>query len=74
MAGLNIRVLSRTKFFSSVACAIFNYKSYPTKDEYNHIGHQSSPSTYFFPNEEGTEYVSAQLTIHYCVGTMMPYM
>ena len=43
MAGLNMGILSvasKTKFFSRIAGAIFNFKSYPMKDEYNHIGHQ----------------------------------
>ena len=58
MAELNMGVLSiasRTKFFSRIAGAIFNFKSYPTKDEYNHIGHLRS--------EEETGYVSALIII-----------
>ena len=65
MAGLSMGVLSvtaRTKFFSRVAGAIFNVKSYPTKDEYNHIGHQIITKYSFLRSQEGTGYVSAQFT------------
>ena len=74
MAGLNMGVLSvasRTKFFSRIAGAIFNFKSYPTKDEYNHIGHQVIAKYPFLRSEEGPGYVSARICKcpHYCVGT-----
>ena len=66
MAGLNMGVLSvgsRTKFFSRIAGAIFNFKSYPTKDEYNHIGHQVIAKYPFLCSEEGTGYVSALIIV-----------
>ena len=62
MAGLNKGVLSVaawTKFFSWVAGAISNFKSYPTKDEYNHVGHQIITKYPFLRSKEGTGYVSA---------------
>ena len=31
---------SRTKFVSAVAVSMFNHKSYPTKEEYNHVAEQ----------------------------------
>ena len=31
---------SRAKFIASVCSAIFQYKSLPTTDEYNHVGEQ----------------------------------
>ena len=38
--GLNVGILTgkaRTKFISSVASAVFWYKNYPTKEEYDHV-------------------------------------
>ena len=66
MAELNMGVLSialRTKFFSRTAGAIFNFKSYPTKDKYNHIGHQIIAKYPFLRSEEGTGYVGALIIV-----------
>ncbi len=31
---------ARTKFISAVAAAVFRYKSYPSRDEYDHVAEQ----------------------------------
>ena len=36
----NLNGKARTKFISSVASAMFHDKSYPTKEEYDHIAEQ----------------------------------
>ena len=64
MAGLEMGVLSvraRTAFFSQVAGAIFNRKSYPTKEEYNHVGQLIVTKYPFLRSQEGSGYVSTQL-------------
>lgn len=44
MGGLEKGFLTgtaKTKFIGSVAAAIFRYKGYPTKEEYDHVGQQT---------------------------------
>ena len=47
-----------TKFIGSVSAAIFHLKSYPTTDEYHHIGQQIISKYPFLKSSSGTGYVS----------------
>ena len=74
MEGLEKGFLSggaKTKFIGSIAAAIFRYKSYPTKDEYEHIGQQIIKKCSFLKSSTGTGYVSSiklpQLTGLSCI-------
>ena len=48
----------KTKFIGSVAAALFQLKNYPTKEEYQHIGHQIVSKYPFLKSSSGTGYVS----------------
>ena len=68
MAGLKMGVLSvraETTFFSQVAEAVFNFKSYPTKDEYNHVGQLIVTKYPFLRSQEGSGYVSTWLIANF---------
>lgn len=44
MGGLEKGFLTgtaKTKFIGSVTAAMFRYKGYPTKEEYDHVGQQT---------------------------------
>lgn len=49
---------SKTKFISSVAAAIFRFKSFPTKEEYDHVSQQIVTKYPFLKSSSGTSYVS----------------
>ena len=49
---------ARAKFIASVCSAIFQYKSLPTKDEYNHVGEEIIKKYPFLKSKSGSGYVS----------------
>ena len=49
---------ARPKFITSVASAIFQHKSYPTKDEYDRVGKLIISEYPFLRSSNGTGYVS----------------
>ncbi len=49
---------ARAKFIASISSAIFKYKGYPTRDEYNHVGAQIVKKYPFLRSSSGTGYVS----------------
>ena len=49
---------ARAKFVASVCSAIFQYKSLPTKDEYNHVGEEIVKKYPFLKSKSGSGYVS----------------
>ena len=49
---------ARAKFIASVCSAIFQYKSLPTTDEYNHVGEQIVKKYPFLKSKSGSGYVS----------------
>ena len=51
----------RAKFIASVCSAIFQYKSLPTTDEYNHVGEQIIKKYPFLKSKSGSGYVSLLL-------------
>ena len=53
----NLTGKARTKFISSVAAAIFRFKSYPTKDEHEHVSRQIVQAYPFMTG--GGRYVSS---------------
>ena len=53
---------ARPKFISSVCSAIFQFKSLPTTDEYNHVGEQIVKKYPFLKTKSGTGYVSSFLS------------
>ncbi len=60
MLGLQEGVMTgstKTKFIGNVAAAVFSFKSYPTKDEYTHIGQQIINKYPFLKSSTGTGYV-----------------
>ena len=48
----------KTKFVSSVAAAIFRYKSYPTREEYDHVSQQIIAKYPFLSSLSGSGYVN----------------
>lgn len=51
----------KTKFVSSIAAAIFRFKRFPTREEYDHVG-EVIVSTYpFLRSKSGTGWVRLQL-------------
>ena len=61
MCDLEKNMLSskgKTKFIAAVAAAIFRFKSYPTSDEYVHIGQQIITEYPFLKSSSGCGYVS----------------
>lgn len=52
-----LSVNGKSKFIGSIAAAIFRHKSYPTKDEYSHVGEQIVSSYPFLRSSSGTGYV-----------------
>ena len=55
---------ARSKFIASMCSAIFQYKSLPTRDEYNHVGEQIVIKYPFLKNKSGSGYVSL---FHACI-------
>ena len=49
---------ARTKFIMSIASAIFRYKVYPTKEEYEHVGQRIVAKYEFLTSKSGNGYVS----------------
>lgn len=61
MADLKRGILSaksKAKFVKGVAAAIFRFKAYPTRAEYDHIGQQMIQQYPFLKSFSGTGYVS----------------
>ena len=61
MADLSSHMLSskgKSKFIAAVAASIFRFKSYPTKEEYEHVGQQIIKKFPFLRSASGTGYVS----------------
>ena len=48
---------SKTKFVASIAAAIFRFKSYPTKDEYEHVSQLIISAYPFLKSSSGSGYV-----------------
>ena len=53
-----LTVKRKTKFISSMAAAIFRFKSFPEKHEYEHIGQVIISKYPFLKSSSGTGYVS----------------
>jgi len=51
----------RAKFIASICSAIFQYKAYPNKAEYNHVGEQIVKKYPFLRSKTGSGYVSSVL-------------
>ena len=51
----------KSKFVAEVAAAMFCYKSYPTKEEYDHVGQQIIEKYSFLRSSSGNGYVSGNL-------------
>lgn len=49
---------SKTKFISSIAAAIFRFKSFPTKEEYDHVSQLIISKYPFLRSSSGTGHVS----------------
>ena len=49
---------ARAKFIGAVCSAIFSHKSFPTTDEYNHVGEQIVNQYPFLKSKSGSVYVS----------------
>lgn len=47
----------KAKLISSIAAAIYRFKSFPTSDEYNHVGQQVVLKYNFLKSNEGSGYV-----------------
>ena len=50
---------ARTKFIASICSAIFRFKAYPNKAEYNHVGKQIVKKYPFLRSKTGSGYVSS---------------
>ena len=53
-----LSIAGKTKFISAVAASMFHHKSYPTKQEYEHVGQQIIEKYPFLRSASGTGYVS----------------
>ena len=53
-----LSVGARAKFIASICSAFFQYKSLPTKDEYDHIGEEIVKKYPFLKSKSGSGYVS----------------
>lgn len=51
---------ARTKFIASISAAIFRHKSYPSKEEYDHVGAQIVDKYPFLKSSHGAGYVSTE--------------
>lgn len=58
IAEKNLSGKARTKFISSIASAIFKYKSYPSSEEYSHVGSQIIKKYPFIKSRSGSGHVS----------------
>lgn len=58
---------SRTKFISTVAASVFHHKSYPTKDEYNHVAEQMVEAYPFMQLGSGKGHVSYNGNEEFCL-------
>lgn len=52
---------ARAKFITSICSAIFRYKAYPNKAEYNHVGEEIVKKYPFLRSKTGSGYVSSVL-------------
>lgn len=62
-----LTVKGKTKFISSVAAAIFRFKSFPEKHEYEHVGQVIISKYPFLKSSSGTGYVSTYIFMHACM-------
>lgn len=53
-----LSITGKSKFISAVGAAIFHHKSYPTKQEYEHVGQQIIEKYPFLRSASGSGYVS----------------
>lgn len=55
---------ARAKFIGAVCSAIFSHKSFPTTEEYNHVGEQIVNQYPFLKSKSGSGYVSSINYMH----------
>ena len=60
-----LSVHGKAKLLASVAAAMFRHKSYPTAEEYDHVGQQIILQCPFLKSDSGSEYVSS--LYHTCI-------
>lgn len=55
---------ARAKFIGAVCSAIFSHKSFPTTEEYNHVGEQIVNQYPFLKSKSASGYVSSINYMH----------
>lgn len=58
---------TRIKFLSSIAAAMFRYRSYPTRDEFDHVAEEIVKAFPFMRSGDDTGHVSFNLCMSDCI-------